>query len=494
MTSVFNSIEASSNSGNVTPDFTLSIGFVTSGGFPTLSEDDQILINLASLKKIRFQFLVWDDESVDWSSEKFDVLIIRSLWDYVLKVDKFKKWIDYIQSLGIRVLNDLGAIRWNIDKNYLDEFQNINNYLYNNSSKSKKQTSSSTCSSSSSLSNIKIIPTIFIRPNEKKSLLKSIEEGKKSGRFSGNQKEFVFKPCIGAGGYGTTKFHLDSHEEYKDSYMELLEKSDVLLQPFISTIHDQGETSFIFFNGKFSHSIIKRPSKNDFRVQEGYGGTVEKNPNPPLSEIQLAQSIMDRIIEKHPRILYARIDMLRYHDGKLFLSECEIFEPTLYFMGDQDIAIRFLDCVIEMIAQEEDDLKKQNYVPATSSCSITPIPSPLSNSQNGFQLSSSSAMVHNGGSIIPTTAPSSLLVSDVPILTSTNTTTTVTHHGGSHSFNESIKRSPSSSILSHTYKEQQREQNTRTTRSASSPKVSYRFGSPDSEFSKNLNNLHTIAL
>jgi hypothetical protein len=38
----------------------------------------------------------------------------------------------------------------------------------------------------------------------------------------------------------------------------------------------QGELSFMFFNGNFSHSTLKVPKTGDFRVQSEYGGTVQK--------------------------------------------------------------------------------------------------------------------------------------------------------------------------------------------------------------------------
>ncbi|EGC38641.1 hypothetical protein DICPUDRAFT_148685 [Dictyostelium purpureum] len=268
----------------------------------------------------------------EWKRENFDILIIRSLWDYVDKIEKFLKWIEIIQNNNIKVLNDLKAIKWNIDKNYLNELSLENK--------------------------INVVPSVFIRKNETspiRAITKAIRDAKYSGLFRMDQNNFVYKPTIGANGLGANRFNLndilinsEQQEINNEILCSLLSRSDIIVQPFISSIRDEGETSFVFFNGKFSHSIIKKPIISDFRVQECYGGTVEKNLNPSQSEIEVAQNIIDKIIEKNGKILYARIDMLRIN-GNLHLSESEIFEPTLYFMGDRTIANRFISSVFEIL-------------------------------------------------------------------------------------------------------------------------------------------------
>gem|GEM_PF-5035959 len=43
-------------------------------------------------------------------------------------------------------------------------------------------------------------------------------------------------------------------------------KKDIMVQPFVEEIRN-GEWSLAFFDGKYSHAVLKVPQENDFRVQ-----------------------------------------------------------------------------------------------------------------------------------------------------------------------------------------------------------------------------------
>eukprot|EP01132_Coremiostelium_polycephalum_P009229 gene9229-11307_t len=293
------------------------IAFVTCKEFPQLSEDDEILLKIAK-QHWECHVVVWDNDNDKFNWSTFDLVLIRSLWDYVARKKEFLLWVEKLKKLQVKVLNNLDAILWNMNKVYLQQFESAE---------------------------IETIPSVFIdrRNPENFSLIQYVDIGIQTGKFSVDQAYFVFKPCIGAGGYGAYKFSIENHHQYNDIFKKLLKESDMILQPFVDSIYEQGETSFIFFNGEFSHSIIKKPSCQDFRVQEGYGGTVQTNI-PPQSEIQTAKKVIDFIIQKNGPILYARIDMLRYKN-RLCLSESEIFEPTLYFMGETGLVMNFITAV-----------------------------------------------------------------------------------------------------------------------------------------------------
>ena len=50
----------------------------------------------------------------------------------------------------------------------------------------------------------------------------------------------------------------------------------MLVQPFFEQITSLGEASLMIFDGNFSHAILKRAKEGDFRVQDDFGGTVER--------------------------------------------------------------------------------------------------------------------------------------------------------------------------------------------------------------------------
>jgi len=64
----------------------------------------------------------WEDESIAWDS--FDLVVVRSPWNYVDRLDDFRKW------LGARrgtegFCNPAAVIEWNMDKGSADGLVDI---------------------------------------------------------------------------------------------------------------------------------------------------------------------------------------------------------------------------------------------------------------------------------------------------------------------------------------------------------------------------------
>ena len=89
---------------------------------------------------------------------------------------------------------------------------------------------------------------------------------------------------------------------------------------------EEGEYSFLYFGGRFSHAVRKTPKSGDYRIQSIYGGA-EETYTPTQSERDHARAILDVLDET---LLYARVDLLRGLDGTLKLIELECIEPYLY--------------------------------------------------------------------------------------------------------------------------------------------------------------------
>ena len=83
----------------------------------------------------------------------------------------------------------------------------------------------------------------------------------------------------------------------------------------------------LFFGGKLSHVVNKRPVNGDFRIQVQFGGQYVALPEPPEGALALAQAALAAIGED---LLYARIDMARAPDGSWRLMEVELIEPDFY--------------------------------------------------------------------------------------------------------------------------------------------------------------------
>ena len=119
-----------------------------------------------------------------------------------------------------------------------------------------------------------------------------------------------------------------------------------MVQPFMENICLEGEYSCFYFDGKYSHSILKTPKAQDFRVQEEHGGrlTSIKAEAKLLEQADIALKAINELP------LYARVDFVRYRQG-FALMEAELIEPSLYFNMDEESAARFAGAFVERMAR-----------------------------------------------------------------------------------------------------------------------------------------------
>ncbi len=115
-----------------------------------------------------------------------------------------------------------------------------------------------------------------------------------------------------------------------------------MIQPYLPSIETEGETSLLFFGGKLSHVINKRPVNGDFRIQVQFGGQYVALPEPPEGALELAEATLAAIGED---LLYARIDMAPGPDGQWLLMEAELIEPDFYLGSAPEGGARFAEAV-----------------------------------------------------------------------------------------------------------------------------------------------------
>ena len=249
---------------------------------------------------------IWNDPSVDWAS--FDCLIFRTVWDYFEYPKEFAEWLERIEHLNIRTLNPLSIIKRNKHKFYLKDLQN---------------------------QGIDIIPTVFIPKNTGLDLT-FLKEKK--------WEKAVIKPAISGGSYMTTLFSQSDIIAIQTEYTPIALERDLLIQPFMPQIQEMGELSILFFQGKYSHSVLKKPKGEDFRVQSQFGGQYEAH-FPDDSVIKTAENIIKTF---GGDLLYARVDGI-LKDGQFLLMELELIEPDLYFDYALDAKKNYLIALETMV-------------------------------------------------------------------------------------------------------------------------------------------------
>lgn len=155
-------------------------------------------------------------------------------------------------------------------------------------------------------------------------------------------EELIIKPSVSGGAWKTRRFDRGSIGAVVADGADDGDR-DMLVQPFLPTIASEGETSMLFFGGRLSHVVNKRPVPGDFRVQEFFGGQYTLVAEPPAGALELAARTLAAIDRP---LLYARIDMVRDADGRWLLMEAELIEPDLYLGVDPARGAAFAEALL----------------------------------------------------------------------------------------------------------------------------------------------------
>jgi glutathione synthase/RimK-type ligase-like ATP-grasp enzyme len=226
----------------------------------------------------------WSDPDTDWRT--FAGVLIACAWDYQDRHEAFVSALERIRALGTPVFNEPDTVRWNIRKTYLRELQQ---------------------------KGVAVIPTLWPDAPAGEDI------GHAMDAFG--VEEVVLKRQVGGGARGQARYNRSA----LPAPGPVLDRPG-MIQPFVPAILSEGEYSFLFVDGVFSHALIKRPRAGDYRIQEAYGG-VCKGVDPAPADRAAAEAVLDAA-GKRP--LYARVDMVRAAGGGLMLMELEVIEPYLY--------------------------------------------------------------------------------------------------------------------------------------------------------------------
>jgi glutathione synthase/RimK-type ligase-like ATP-grasp enzyme len=286
-----------------------AVAFVTYRKSPKIASNDALCLNQFDTFGYAITACPWDDTLIDWN--QFDAIIIRSCWDYHLRINEFKQWLNRLKIQNLKVFNPIDTVLWNSDKKYLFDLQKKGvptpqTYL---------------------ISNIKEIP-ITITQLMNNSVFDHI----------------VLKPVYGASSYQVWKYTIDEKDKISVKIQELLQNSPVLIQEYMPEIETDGELSLVFFNRVFSHVVKRMPKIGEFRNSPKLG-SVEESIIPPDSIVNQAQNILNTVPGD---ILYARVDGIM-RNNIFVLNELELIEPYLFFEFDKESPVRFAKAVNEFI-------------------------------------------------------------------------------------------------------------------------------------------------
>lgn len=254
-----------------------------------LDPDAGILLEALHDVGVEGAMCAWDDGSIDWSG--FELTIIRSTWDYTRDREGFLAWARGVE----RLLNPYAIIEYSTDKHYLADLAARSH---------------------------RIVPSTFCDVGD--------EPVFPPGRF-------VVKPTIGAGSIDAEKYGDHDHDHHlARAHVQRLHARgrDVMIQPYVSSIDDDGERALVFIDGRFSHAMTKGAMLNTapedrhalFRREQMSVANVEGDA------LAFAEAVLDE--EEFRGILYGRVDLVRMSDGWAIM-ELELVEPSLFLAYDE---------------------------------------------------------------------------------------------------------------------------------------------------------------
>lgn len=249
----------------------------------------------------------WDDPAVHWAG--YDLAVVRSCWDHAWRRAEFLAWADAVP----RLRNDPAALRWNTDKTHLRDLGRA-------------------C--------LPVVPTVW-DPTTAADLP--------------DAGEWVVKPSVSAGSRDTARWS-DAGDVLAHATDLAAAGRTAMVQPYLDSVDDAGETALLFLGGRFSHAVRKGPllgRGEGVRQDRDSRGDLRAVPATP-EQRAVAQAVVDAVPSLVPGtapLLYARVDLVADAEGRPVVPELELAEPSLSLpQAPAEAVARFARAVGDAIA------------------------------------------------------------------------------------------------------------------------------------------------
>lgn len=264
------------------------VAIATCAELPDLDEDGRPLLDALAALGIQGVPMVWDADA-DWSA--FDAVVVRSTWDYPQRRPEFLAWA---RGIGAgRLWNPPEVLAWNTDKTYLRQLV---------------------------AAGISVVPTTWVDVDDR-------------GVELPRAGDYVVKPAVSAGSKDTARYR-QGEEAAALAHVEKVQRSGrvTMVQPYVASVDENGETALMYVDGGFSHAVRKGPllAAGGGFVEGLYAEEEIAACEPSPGQRALADAVVDTARRQVGDLLYARVDVVEGPGGEPQLLELELTEPSLF--------------------------------------------------------------------------------------------------------------------------------------------------------------------
>lgn len=271
---------------------------------PEPDVDEQPLLDALAARGVEARVAAWDDPDVDWSAAPLTV--VRSAWNYADDRAGFLDWARRVASARTVLRNPHGVLAANTHKSYLASLERAE---------------------------LPTVPTRWFTHGGRAATPDAVS--------ALPWRDVVVKPAIGGGSSGVRAFDLDSSEgvEQASNHITALQSvGDVLVQPKLASIADEGERDVVWIAGEITHVVTKlqRLEGEDERIA-GARSATDAEATLAIRALRTLPAFSQR------ELLYARVDLALDELGDLRIVELEVTEPSLFLVQHEPALHRFAD-------------------------------------------------------------------------------------------------------------------------------------------------------
>lgn len=281
----------------------MDLTLVTCTRMPEPDPDEQPLLDALAAAGVEARLAAWDDPAVDWDASPLTV--IRSTWNYADDRTAFVAWAQHVASRTTVLRNPLSVVVPNTHKSYLASLERAE---------------------------LPVVPTRWFaragRPADE-DVLRSLPWDR-----------VVVKPAIGGGSSGVRAFDLDDDAELGAAahhVRALQERDEVLVQPLLRSVEEQGERNVVWIAGECTHVVTK------LARFEGADERAREVDQPTDEEVALVGRALRTLpAYASQELLYARLDLACDELGTQRILELELVEPSLFVSLHEPAMDRFV--------------------------------------------------------------------------------------------------------------------------------------------------------